>query len=74
MRRWPATNVFVDDYRALRVMNFARFDLVKGKKKKKRGKIKQIFRHLIGKWEKEGQKTARIDGIARNENDKYRIE
>lgn len=43
MRRWPATNVFVDDYRALRVMNFARFDLVKGKKKKKKRENKTNF-------------------------------
>ena len=70
MWRWPATNVFVDDYRALQVMNFARFDLVK-KKKKKGGKKKiSIIRSGNGKEEQKA-KTVRIDG---NENDKYRIE
>lgn len=54
MRRWPATNVFVDDYRALRVMNFARFDLVKGKKKKKKRENKTNFPSFDREMEKRG--------------------
>lgn len=70
MWRWPATNVFVDDYRALQVMNFAHFDLVKKKKKKGGNKTISIIRSGNGKEEQKA-KTVRIDG---NENDKYRIE
>lgn len=64
VRRWPATNVFVDDYRAFQVVNFARFDFVVKRKKKGKGKINNNFRHLIGKWKRDRRKTSgRIDGI-----------
>lgn len=51
-------------------MNFARFDLVKKKKKKGGNKTISIIRSGNGKEEQKA-KTVRIDG---NENDKYRIE
>lgn len=64
VRRWPATNAFVDDYRAFQVVNFARFDFVVKRKKKGKGKINNNFRHLIGKWKRDRRKTSgRIDGI-----------